>query len=127
VATTAQTKIVDPEALGELLAHLDEHLNLEPGQECPGCHRVVPKKKSDDQPGPVRNVVSVHEPKGEGGTLEALMVQVVDKYREQWPLDYASMRDGIGLEVVGGRSWKYHVLHFALYAVLMVPGLEPTE
>lgn len=72
-------------------------------------------------------MVQIHEPKGEEGTIENLMIAVVDKYRDAWPRDHAAMRRQVGLEVVGGRSWKYYVTHFALYAVLMVPGLEPTE
>lgn len=111
----------------EDIEHWLAHLELEPGEECPGCHRKLPNKKSDDRAGPTRSVVHVHEPGGEAGTLELLMIAVVDKYKDQWPREYAAMRDGIGLEVVGGRSWKYHVLHFALYAVLNVPGLEPSE
>lgn len=98
-----------------------------PGEECYGCHRKVPQKAADAKPGPRRSVVSIHEPHGEEGTLEALMIDVVDKYKEQWPRDHAAMRAGVGLEVVGGRSWRYYATHFCLYAVLTVPGLEPTE
>jgi hypothetical protein len=56
-----------------------------------------------------------------------MLVDLVDKYKEQWPLEFASMRQQVGLQIVGGRSWKYHALHFATYACLMVPGLAPTE
>lgn len=97
------------------------------GEDCYACHRPVPRQKKDDQPGPRRSVVSIHEPAGEEGTLESLMVAVVDKYQEQWPRDHAAMRNQVGLEIVGGRSWKFFVTHFALYATLTVPGLEPTE
>lgn len=100
---------------------------LDPGDECFVCHRPVPKVRSDSEPGPARSVVSIHEPRGEEGTLDALMIAVVDKYKDAFPREHATMRHNIGLEVVGGRSWKYHVAHFALYAVLNVPGLEPTE
>jgi hypothetical protein len=109
------------------LRHALDHLTLEPGEECPACHRKVPKEKSDALPGPTRSVVSIHEPKGYEGTLEPLMVAVVDKFREQFPRDYEAMKASLGLELVGGRSWKFFVVHFALYAVLMVPGLEPTS
>lgn len=111
----------------EDLKHILEHLSVEPGEECPSCHRKVPTKKKDDKPGARRSVVHIHEPKGEEGTLESLMIQVIDKYQEAWPREFADARDGIGLDVVGATSWKYFVVHFALYAILMVPGLEPTE
>lgn len=111
----------------EDLKHILDHLSVEPGEECPSCHRKVPVKKPDDKTGPRRSVIHVNEPKGQEGTLEDLMIQVVDKYKEQWPREYADMRAGIGLDVVGALNWRFHVLHFALYAVLMVPGLEPTE
>lgn len=116
-------EIVKPEDL----QHWLDHLNQEPGSECVACHRPIPKKKSDDKPGPRRSVVSIHEPAGEEGTLEPLMIAVVDKYRDQWPHDAKAMERQIGVEVVGGRSWKYYVTHFSLYAVLMVPGLAPVE
>lgn len=118
-----QTPILDKQMVEEWLQHLEQH----PGDECVACHRPIPKKRSDEKTGSARSVVSIHEPAGEEGTLESLMIAVVDKYKEQWPRDHAAMREGIGLEAVGGRSWKYFVVHFALYAVLSVPGLEPTE
>lgn len=99
---------------------------LKPGDECYGCHRKVPKIKSDAPTGPrSRSVVSINEPVGEEGTLQNLMIAVVDKYQEQWPMDYAAMRNGIGLELVGGRNWKFQVVSFSLIATLQVPGLEP--
>jgi hypothetical protein len=123
VEPTQQIEIISPEQL----RHALEHIDLKPGEECIACHRTIPRKQKDDNVGRQRAVVSISEPVGYEGTLEPLMIAVVDKYRDAWPRDYAAMRDGIGLEVVGGRSWKYFVTHFALYAVLQVPGLEPTE
>lgn len=99
----------------------------EPGDDCYACNRPVPKISRDARNGSKRSVVSIAEPKGEEGTLESLMIGVVDRFQDQWPRDFAAMRNGIGLEVVGGRAWKYYVTHFALYAALTVPGLEPTE
>lgn len=99
-----------------------------PGEECFSCHRKVPQVRSDAPTGPkTTSVVSIREPVGEEGTLNSLAIGVVDKFQEQWPRDHAAMRAGIGLELVGGRNWTFHVHHFALYAVLMVPGLEPSE
>lgn len=99
----------------------------EPETECPACERPVPKVKSDDQHGPRREVLSLHIPKGEEGELENMLIALVDKYKEEWPRDYAAMRNGVGLELVGGRSWKYFAVHFAVYAALTVPGLAPVE
>jgi hypothetical protein len=114
-----------PEDLVEVLKNLPEP---QPGEECYGCHRPVPKVKSDDRPGPARrSVVSVSEPAGEEGTLENLMIAVVNKYKDAWPRDFAAMRNGLGLELVGGRAWKYHVLYFCLYSVLTVGELAPDE
>lgn len=123
MASTDTIQIVTPEDIKHLLDHLEQ----EPGSECVACHRPIPKKRSDARTGTRRSVVSIHEPQGLEGTLDPLMVAVVDKYREQFPLDHAAMERTLGLEVIGGRSWKYYVMHFALYAVLMVPGLEPSE
>lgn len=116
---------IEPAAPGEIV-----RVAIEPpesGQECYGCHRTVPTARSDDKPGPAREVLSLHVPKGEEGILENMLIDLVDKYREQWPRDYAAMRQGLGLEVVGGRSWKYYAVHFSVYAALTVPGLAPTE
>jgi hypothetical protein len=107
--------------------HLLDHRELVPGQLCPTCQRTIPKVQSDDNPGRKRQVVSVSVPHGEEGALEELMIQVVDKYKEAWPREYAAMRQQVGLVNVGQRSWKYFVLHFALFAVLNVEGLEPVE
>lgn len=98
-----------------------------PGEECFGCHRTVPKIRADDATGSRREVVSLSIPKGQEGVLEQMLIDIIDKYQEQWPREYAAMRQEVGLEVVGGRSWKYHAVHFAVYAALMVPGLEPVE
>lgn len=110
----------------ELAAILKEHAPHE-GEECITCGRLAPKKKSDDRPGPTRSVISLHEPRELAGTLDPMLIALVDKYHEQWPRDNAAMRHDVGLEVVGGRCWRYHAVHFATYACLMVPGLEPTE
>lgn len=99
----------------------------EPGEECPSCERKMPALKSDDQHGPRREIVALHVPKGEEGVLENLLIALVDKHKEEWPRDYASMRNGVGLELVGGRSWKYYAVHFSVYAALTVPGLAPVE
>jgi hypothetical protein len=99
----------------------------EPGETCAVCERPFPKQKSDDATGPRREVLSISIPKGEEGELEQMLIQLVDKYQEQWPRDYAAMRQSVGLEVVGGRSWKYYAVHFSVYACLNVPGLAPTE
>lgn len=115
--------IANPEDLRRVLEQIPKP---EPGEDCFGCGRPVPKKKSDDPTGRKRDVLSIHIPDGMP-PLEPMLIDLVDKYREQWPRDHAAMRQEIGLEVVGGRSWKYHAVHFATYACLMVPGLEPTE
>lgn len=120
---TTEIEIFTPEQM----KHALEHIRLEAGDECPACHRVVPKEKRDDATGPRRSIIQLHEPKGSEGTLQELMIAVVDKYREEWPRDHAAMRQNIGLEVIGGRCWKYHAVHFSLYATLMVPGLAPVE
>lgn len=99
----------------------------EPGCACPTCGRVVPKAKSDDKAGPKRTRIAISVPPEEAGVLDELMVQVCERYQEAWPREFANMRAGLGLEVVGGKRWQYHVLHFALTATLMVPGLEPVE
>lgn len=111
----------------DLIQHYLEHIELKPGEECIVCHRPIPKVKSDDQPGPRRETINLTVPRGEEGVLESMWIDIVDRNREAWPRDYAAMRDSVGLEVVGGRSWKYYVAHFCAYAVLTVPGLEPTE
>ena len=103
-----------------------EH-TLEPGVECPGCHRTVPKESSDAATGPRGERMSISIPPGEEGILDSLMIAVVEKYQDAWPLDHRAMRNGLGLEVVGGRRWRYYVTHYCLYAVLNTPGLEPTE
>lgn len=109
------------------LLHLLEHLELKPGDACPACSRIVPKLRSDAQAGPRRETISLAVPKGEEGILESMLIALVDKHKDQWPRDYAAMRAGVGLEVVGGRSWKYYAVHFATYATLMVPELAPVE
>ena len=111
----------------ELYEVLKKMPPLKGGETCYGCGRKVPEKKSDDRPGPTRSVVSIHEPAGEEGTLEMLMINLVEKFREQFPLEHDEMKRTVGLEVIGGTSWKYHAVHFALYACLMVPGLEPVS
>jgi hypothetical protein len=108
------------------LQRLLETIKPEPGQECQVCHRLAPKVKKDDPTGPRRETLSISIPKGEP-PLDPMLIQLVDKYKEQWPRDFAAMRDDVGLVTVGGRSWRYYAIHFATYACLMVPGLEPTE
>lgn len=98
---------------------------LNVGDTCYACERPVPKKRSDDARNPSRSVVSISEPRGSEGTIEALAVAVVDKYQKAWPREFAAMRAGLGLEVVGGRAWKFYVIEFALQAMLQIPGLEP--
>lgn len=102
-----------------------EH-TLIPGEECPACTRLVPKEKIDSASGPVRDRISVAVPKGEEGVLDDLMIQVVEKYREAWPEDARSARDGVGLVLVGEKSWKFRVLHYALYAALTL-DITPNE
>lgn len=97
-----------------------------PGEECFGCHRTVPKLKSDDNVGSRREVLSLSIPKGEEGVLESMLIALVDKHREAWPRDHAEMRQGLGLEVVGGRSWKYYCIHWAVYAALTL-DIVPSE
>jgi hypothetical protein len=53
------------------------------------------------------------------------MIAVCDKYREAWPIEHAAMRNGLGLEVVGGPRWKFKVIEFSLLAMLQIPGIEP--
>lgn len=102
------------------------HDELKPGTDCPTCGRKVPKVQADAPHGSRREVMSLAVPKGEEGVLEGMLIQLVDKYREAWPRDYAAMRDSVGLEVVGGRSWKYFCLHWAVYACLTL-DIEPRE
>jgi hypothetical protein len=87
----------------------------------------VPKAKKDDATGRTRDRITVTVPTGEEGTLDEMLIQLVDKYADAWPEDAKSMREGVGLALVGERSWKYRALHFAVYAALTVPGLEPVE
>ena len=114
-------------SLEDLYKVLGEHVHPGPGEECLVCHRPYPKVKADEKQGPVRNIISLHEPKELTGTLEPMLIALVDKHREAWPREHAAMRHGVGLEVVGGRSWKYYAVHFAVYACLMFPELAPTE
>jgi hypothetical protein len=115
-------QVASPAELQEILSTIKPA----PGEECQLCERPVPKVRKDDPTGPRRSVLSVSIPAG-FPPLDPMLVDLVDKYKEQWPLEFASMRQQVGLQIVGGRSWKYHALHFATYACLMVPGLEPTE
>jgi hypothetical protein len=86
----------------DLKRMLDE-LKPSPGEECQVCERVYPKLKSDDATGPSRSVLSVSIPKG-FPPLDPLLVDLVDKYKEQWPLDHAAMRQQVGLQVVGDEA-----------------------
>lgn len=112
-------KLVDAE--GELREH-----TLEPGHECPACHRKVPKQASDEAAGRTRDRISVSVPVGEEGVLDDLMIQLVEKYAEEWPEDAAAAREGVGLVLVGERAWKYRALHFAVYAALTL-DIKPSE
>jgi hypothetical protein len=113
--------MVDPET-GEAHDHV-----LTPGEDCPACHRKIPKERSDEQTGPRRERFSVSVPPGEEGVLDELLIALVEKHQEAWPADARSMRQGLGLELVGAQGWKYRGLHFALYAALTVPELAPVE
>lgn len=104
---------------------IHEH-TLVPGEECPACSRLVAKEKIDAPAGKVRDRISVTAPIGEEGVLDDLMIQVVEKYSEAWPEDARSAREGVGLVTVGQRSWRYRVLHFALYAALTL-DIAPNE
>jgi hypothetical protein len=116
---------IEPAAPGEVVRVAIE--SPEPGEECGVCERPYPKVKSDAQQGARREIIQLHVPKGEEGVLENLLISLVDKHKEAWPRDFAAMRAGVGLEVVGGRSWKYYAVHFSVYAALTVPGLAPVE
>lgn len=107
---------------GEVHDHL-----LTPGDECPACERKLPLPKSDEPTGAAGTRFCVTVPPGEEGVLDLLLIAVVEKYQAAWPEDAAEMRAGIGLALVGGRRWKYRALHFALSALLQVPGLAPVE
>jgi hypothetical protein len=96
-------------------------------ERCPTCNRVIPQEKSDSPTGKKRDRITITVPIGEEGVLDELMIQVVEKYAEAWPDDARAARDNVGLELVGEGSWRFRVLHFALYAVLQVPGLAPVE
>lgn len=104
-----------------------EHVHLKPGDDCPECGRKIPKKRADSERGPARARLNVRVPLGEEGVIEQLAIQMVEKYQEAWPMDYAAARDGMGLEVVGSSGWLYRAIVFALYATLMVPELAPVE
>lgn len=110
----------------DLRSLVDELPAPEPGEECYACHRPVPKVKKDDRTGPIRSTVTIREPRGEEGVLDDLMIQVVDKYQDEWPRDHAAMRAGLGLEVVGGRAWKYYVVQWCLYMALTL-DVKPSE
>jgi hypothetical protein len=103
-----------------------EHL-LTPGEQCPACDRKIPQEKSDDATRPKRSRITITVPLGMEGVLEDLWIQVVEKYGEQWPANLNAARQGIGLAQVGERSWQWDVAHFCGAAVLMVPGLAPSE
>lgn len=102
-----------------------EH-EVAPGEDCPGCGRTVPKLKSDEVAGPQGERWTISVPPGEEGNLELMLIDLVNKYKDAWPLQYRAMRDSVGLEVVGGRRWKYYGLHFAVYAALTL-NIQPNE
>ncbi len=103
------------------------HDELEPGDDCPTCGRRIPSEKKDAPTGKKRSRITITEPPGMEGELELLLIGLVDKDKDQWPREFAAMRDGIGLEVVGASNWRFYALHFAAYAALTVPGLAPVE
>lgn len=116
-----------PPDIGENdLKQLLHSLEPDPGKECQVCHRTMPKEKADAVTGPKREVIHLHVPKGEEGSLEHMLIALVDKYKEEWPRDYAAMRDSVGLEVVGGRSWRYFAIHWAVYMALTL-DVRPAE
>lgn len=102
------------------------HDELGPGTDCPTCGRKIPKVRADAPTGARREVMTVAVPKGEEGVLENMLIALVDRHKDIWPRDFAHMREQVGLEVVGGRSWKYFALHFAVYAALTL-DIQPSE
>jgi hypothetical protein len=107
---------------------IEEHVHPPgPGEECVVCHRLAPREAKDAKRGPRREVLQLSVPRGEEGVLENMWIAIVDKYHQQFPRQNAQMMRNIGLEVVGGTGWKYHVAHFSAYATLMVPELAPVE
>lgn len=98
-----------------------------PGGVCPACSRLVPREPADAATRHAREIMSVSTPRGEEGVLDGMLMQLVEKYADAWPEDARAARANVGLALVGERSWRYRALHFAVYAALNVPGLEPTE
>ncbi len=85
--------------------------NLQPGDVCPTCTRKVPHVH-DKEPGPKQSRFTVLEPPGEAGTLDELMVQLVERYQEVWPEDLGRL---------GDKGWRYRALHFGLYTLVTAP------
>ena len=77
-------------------------MELQPGDECPECHRKIPHVH-DKEPGPKQNRFTVLEPPGEGGTLDDLLVQLVERYQQVWPEDVGQL---------GEKGWRYRSLLF---------------
>jgi hypothetical protein len=117
---------LEPAEAGQIIP-IRFHTHPEPGKPCHYCARKFPRVRADAPTGGQREVLSVAVPRGQEGVLDQLLIGLVDKYQEQWPREYAAMRNEVGLEVIGGRSWRYHAIHFAAYAALTVDGLEPVE
>jgi hypothetical protein len=117
---------LEPAEAGQIV-QIKFHTHPVPGKPCDFCARTFPKVRADAPHGSARDILQVSVPKGHEGVIDQMLIELVDKYQQQWPREYAAMRNEVGLEVVGGRSWKYHALHFATYAALTVPGLEPVE
>lgn len=77
-------------------------------ETCSECGRPLPHEPSD-APVRKRSIVAISEPKGEEGTLVDLMEQVAVLY------------GAAGLRPPGEPTWKYGVVHFALFSVLQAP------
>lgn len=78
-----------------------------PGQECPACHRKVPKVH-DKPPTKRQTRFSVAEPVGEEGLLDEMLVQWQEAVQARWPEEVGEL---------GAAGWRYRALHFGLYAL----------
>ena len=86
-------------------------------EKCEACGR--PKPTLHNKPPEKRQTrFSVAEPIGEGGLLDELLEQIVEKYQPLWA-------DELG--DIGSKAWRYRALHFALYMVATEPALVPSE
>lgn len=87
-------------------------MEVPPGEECPTCNRKMPHVHNKE-PGPKQARFTVLEPPGEGGTLDELLVQLVERYQEVWPEDLGRL---------GDKGWRYRALHFGLYTLVTAPA-----